>query len=134
MLVYATSTQFDGWLDGPLPVNATTLLRSASLLVRDATVASIYTVDTEGYPTDTTVRQAFTDATCAQAAMWSVAGIDPAGGGVASTAPVRSKKLGSGSVEYDTSVGGSVAAYNARQSAARELCTEAWMILKQAGL
>lgn len=134
MLIYATSAQLDDWLDGPLPANATTLLRSASLLVRGATVASVYDVDTAGLPTDPAVLTAFRDATCAQAAMWSTAGIDPAGGGVASSAPVRSKKLGSGSVDYDTSVNASVTAFTAKQAAARELCAEAYMILRQAGL
>lgn len=134
MLIYATSAQLDEWLDGPLPANATTLLRSASLLVRGATVASVYDVDPAGLPTDPAVLAAFRDATCAQAAMWVAAGIDPVGGGVASSAPVRSKKLGSGSVDYDTSVNASVTAFTAKQAASRELCAEAYMILRQAGL
>lgn len=134
MLIYATAAELITWLGGPAPANATTLLRSASLLVRGATVASIYGTDTAGLPTDATVRQAFKDATCAQAAMWSAAGIDPAGGGVASSAPVRSKKLGSGSVDYDTSVNASVTAFTAKQAATTSLCAEAWLLLKQAGL
>lgn len=135
MLVYATDEELTGWLDGvPLPANSTTLLRSASLLVRAATKATVYAVDAEGLPTDTVLMQAFADATCAQAALWAAAGIDPAGGGVASSAPVRSKKLGSGSVDYDTSVNASVTAFQAKQAAATQLCAEAYLILSQAGL
>lgn len=135
MRIYATTADLTAWLaPAPVPANAAGLLRSASLLVENATIEAVYATNTAGLPTDTAVAGAFKDATTAQAAMWSAAGIDPAGGGVASSAPVRSKKLGSGSVEYDTSAGGSVTAYAARMAAATSLCTEAWLILKQAGL
>lgn len=134
VLVYASGTDFTTWSGTPAPANIDSLLRSASLLVRGATIASIYSTDANGIPSDGRVLAAFRDATCAQAAMWVAAGIDPVGGGVASSAPVRSKKLGSGSVDYDTSVNASVTAFTAKQAASRELCAEAYMILRQAGL
>lgn len=134
MRIYATSEDLTAWSSSPAPANAAGLLRSASLLVEDATITGIYATDTAGLPTDPAVAEAFRDATTAQAAMWSAAGIDPAGGGVASSAPVRSKKLGSGSVEYDTSVNSSVTAYAMKQAAATSLCAEAYLILRQAGL
>ena len=134
VLVYASGTDFTTWSGMPSPANINGLLRSASLLVRGATIASIYSTDANGIPSDGRVLAAFRDATCTQVAMWVAAGIDPVGGGVASSAPVRSKKLGSGSVDYDTSVNASVTAFTAKQAASRELCAEAYMILRQAGL
>lgn len=134
-MLYATAEQLSAWFDGvPTPANAPSLLRSASLLVRAETVGTVYTTDTDGAPSDPVVRQAFADATCAQVMAWSVAGIDPAGGGVATSAPVRSKKLGSGAIDYDTSVNSSVAMFQARRNVTTSLCYEAWMILTQAGL
>jgi len=135
VLVYATNADLTAWLAGAaLPANSTVLLRSASLLVRSSTVTALYDVDTEGLPSNATALEAFTDATCAQAAFWAAAGIDPTGGGVGTSAPVRSKKLGSAGIEYDTSVNASVAAFSAKQAAANSLCGEAWMILQQAGI
>ncbi len=134
VIVYASATDLETWTGTSAPPNHTTLLRSASLLVRRATVTAVYPVDSAGIPTDLALLSVFRDAVCAQAAMWASVGIDPAGGGVATSAPVRSKKLGSKSVEYDTSVNSSVAAFNAKAGATRELCAEAYMILKQAGL
>lgn len=134
VLVYASAEDFTEWSGMPAPANVAPLLRSASLLVRRATITAVYGADSNGIPTDGDVLSAFRDATCAQAALWSAAGIDPVGGGVASSAPVRSKKLGSGSVEYDTSVNASVTAFQAKQTAATQLCAEAYLILAQANI
>ena len=134
MRVYATTADLTTWSEAPAPANAAGLLRSASLLVEAATKAAVYDTGADGKPTAGAVADAFRDATCAQAAMWSAAGIDPAGGGVASSAPVRSKKLGSGAIDYDTSVNASVTAFEAKRAAATTLCLEAWLILQQAGL
>lgn len=134
VIAYASGSDFTEWSRMPAPANITSLLRSASLLVRGATVASVYSTDSAGIPSDGAVLAAFRDASCAQVALWVSAGIDPAGGGAASSAPVRSKKLGSGAVEYDTSVNSSVAAFQAKRAAITELCAEAYLILKQAGL
>ncbi|KRE79950.1 hypothetical protein [Arthrobacter sp. Soil763] len=136
MRVYATPADLQDWIgqDKPLPANAAGLLRSASLLVEAATITAVYDTDADGKPTASAVADAFRDATTAQAAMWSAAGIDPAGGGVASSAPVSSKKLGSGAISYDTSVNASVTAFEARRAATTTLCMEAWLILQQVGL
>lgn len=135
VLIYATGADLTAWLDPlPLPANSAALLRSGSLLVRSTTMTALYAVDTEGKPSDATVLAAFKDATCAQAAFWSAAGIDPAAGGIPVAAPVRSKRLGSGAVDYDTSVSASVTAFQVKQAAATSLCAEAWMILQQAGV
>lgn len=134
VISYASAEDFTEWTQQPAPPNAAALLRSASMLVRGATITAIYGADSNGIPTDGAVLSAFRDATCAQAAAWVTAGIDPAGGGVAASAPVRSKKLGSKSVEYDTSVNSSVTAFQARKTATSSLTYEAWLILSQAGL
>lgn len=134
VIVYASGPDFTEWSGMAAPAKITPLLRSASLLVRGATVASVYGTDTAGLPSDGAVLSAFRDATCAQVALWVSAGIDPAGGGAATSAPVRSKKLGSGSVDYDTSVNASVAAFQAKRAATTVLCAEAYLILQQAGL
>ena len=134
VISYASAEDFTDWTEQTAPANATALLRSASMLVRRATITAIYDADSNGIPTDGAVLSAFRDATCAQVAAWVTAGIDPAGGGVATSAPVRSKKLGSGSVDYDTSVNSSVAAFQAKKAATSSLTYEAWLILSQAGL
>jgi hypothetical protein len=49
-------------------------LASASREIRRATKTAIYDVDTDGYPTDTDLREAFRLATCAQVYWWSETG------------------------------------------------------------
>lgn len=134
MLVYATNEDLTAWPVSPLPANSAGLLRSASLLVRSTTMTARYAVDGDGLPADAKVLEAFKDATCTQVAFWVGAGVDPTNGGAQTAAPVQSKKLGSGMVQYDTSVNASVAAFQARRDAANSLCAEAWLILQQAGI
>lgn len=123
------------WTDQPVPANVTPLLRSASSLVLAASSSSYYAVDTAtGLATDPVIAQALNDATCIQAAMWTAAGIDPLAGGVGIVAPVRSKKIGSASLDYDTSASASVTAYNARMHAANNLCPEAMRKLRDNNL
>lgn len=133
-LIYAAPTDLATWTNATAPANATQLLRRASSLVRKHTATLFYATDTGGLPTDAVVLQAFKDATCAQAAMWTAAGIDPAGGGVAPITPLRSKRIGSAALDYDTSSTSSVTAYTARTAAALTLCEESVDILQQAGL
>ena len=134
MLVYATPTDLAMWAGDPAPINASQLLRSASILVRDATRAALYDVDQAGKPSDSDVLTAFKDATCAQAAMWAAAGIDPTEGGVAIGEPtVASKSMGGRSISY-TDLSSSVTVQQDRAKAARELCAEAVAILEAAGL
>lgn len=135
VLVYAVDADLTEWTGGaPNPANVVALLRSASMLVRSATIASLYGTDTTGLPSDATVAEAFRDATCAQVVAWTAAGVDPTGAGINTTTPVRGKKLGSGSVEYDTAASSSVIAFQAKRAAASTLCPEAYMILQQAGI
>jgi len=49
-------------------------LASASREIRRATKTAIYDVDTDGYPTNVDVREAFRLATCAQVYWWSETG------------------------------------------------------------
>lgn len=75
-LVYATRTQLVDYAPANLKTRvpdepeATRMLTSASKDIRRATKTAIYETDTDGYPTDTAIRQAFQDATCAQALWW----------------------------------------------------------------
>lgn len=72
--VYATLTQLTAYVPVgtvlPVEPEATRVLTSASNLVDRAAMAGVYQTDTLGYPTDTTVRQAFQDACCAQVEWW----------------------------------------------------------------
>ncbi len=135
MLLYATPEDLTpDWMPAA-PTNAASLIRSASRLVRRATLTAYYATDAAGAPTAVTVVQAMRDATCAQVASWVEADISPlAGAAKASSAPVASKSLGSASVSYDTSAAASVTAMAARAAAATSLCQEAGMILAEAGL
>lgn len=133
-LVYATTADLTVWTGAALPTNATILLRSASRLVRDQTSMAFYPVDTNGVPTDAAMKQAFNDATCAQAAFWDANKIDPVTGGITTAAPVRARRIGTAGLDYDTSVVSSVTAYAAKAFAARTLCQESAQILQQAGL
>lgn len=73
-LVYATRAELVAYAPAgvtvPADPEATRLLTSASKEIRRATKCAIYATDTDGYPTDTAIRQAFRDATCAQAVWW----------------------------------------------------------------
>lgn len=134
MLIYADESDLSTWLSMDPPANAAQLLRSASLLVTDGTSGDYYDVDGTGMPSDADTLQAFNDATCAQAAMWMAAGIDPATAGLPPAGPVRLKKIGTGQVEYDTAGQTTVTMAQARQIAAQTLCDESLRILNQAGL
>lgn len=75
-LVYATRDELVDYAPANLKTRvpeepeATRLLTSASKRIRRATKTAIYDVDTDDYPTNAKVRQAFQDATCAQALWW----------------------------------------------------------------
>jgi len=130
MLIYATSAELTTWGVTP-PANATTLLRSASILVRRATMTAIYDVDAAtSLPTDADKVAALRDATCSQVGTWLALAIDPATGGAAGAGKVVSaKSLGSGTITYAvTEVAQALA------DAATSLCQEALLILADAGL
>lgn len=131
MLIYATSAELATWTGVDAPANATALLRSASILVRRATLTAIYDVDeATSLPTDTDLVAALRDATCSQVGTWIALAIDPATGAAAAAGKVVSaKSIGSGSVTY--------AVTNTAQAladAATSLSGEALMILADAGL
>ena len=133
-LVYAVPDDLAAWTGSAAPANATPLLRSASLLVRDATASAFYAADTTGLPTDPTTLQAFKDATCAQAAFWAANGIDPAAGALPTAGVLRGKKLGSASLDYDTAAAASQAVLQARMDSVEALVPEAVRILRGAGV
>lgn len=128
-LVYATSGDLANWTGTTVPSNATVLLRSASILVRRATACDYYPTDATGLPTDTAQAQAFNDATCSQAAFWSVNGIDPLRGSAQPRVPV-SKGIGTARIQYaDAQMAAEAAA-----ASLQELVPEAATILREAGL
>jgi len=127
VLIYATSAELTTWLGVAAPANATTLLRSASILVHRATMTAIYDVDAvTSLPTDAALVAALSDATCSQVGTWIALALDPAKG-AADGKTVSAKSIGSGSVTYAVSA-------QARADAATSLSQEAWLILAQAGL
>lgn len=137
MLTYATPEELAAWIDPDAdptparPTNAAKLLRTASGLVDDALIASLYATDDTGLPTMPKVLQAVKDATCEQAAAWVLAGIDPALGASQLKRVVQSKSLSGVSVTYQASLSD---AYKATLADARELTPAAWSILQRAGL
>lgn len=138
MLLYADEGDLADWTDvQEPPANALRLLRFASAMVRHATRGAIYeTLD--DLATDADIRQAFTDATCAQVAMWIAADIDPAAAGVGSSAPgvaSRSTTVPGATVsESFSDLSTSVTVQQARAEATGKLCAESVMILGNAGL
>ncbi|MFC4373371.1 hypothetical protein ACFO5K_04605 [Nocardia halotolerans] len=106
MLTYADPDDLaDGWLtelpDGPVAVR---LIRYASQLVRAATRLDLYEVYPSGLPVDLDVAEAMRDATCAHAAMWHLAGIDPVAGAVGRELSIASQTADGGSVTYADSI------------------------------
>lgn len=135
MLVYAKPLDYLAWTGSEdSPTNIVGLLRSASLLVTEETITAFYDVDDTGLPTDTSVLQAFSDATCAQAALWVTLGVDPNLNGVDISTPVKSSKIGTAEIQYDTQLVSSPAALASVQAVISGLCEDAQRILRQAGL
>lgn len=138
VLIYATIDDLEAWTQDDVPDNAPLQLRSASILVRQATRCDYYNVDSAGKPSDPIVLQAFNDATCCQVASWIKAGIDPTGSVAAvigtTGALVSSSGIGSGTVTYDSSAVTSAANVAALQDAVQSINPEAAQILQDAGL
>ncbi|GMA22282.1 hypothetical protein GCM10025864_44470 [Luteimicrobium album] len=132
-LVYATPADLAAWTGTAAPANAVTLLRVASGLVRRATVTAWYATNDTGAPTDPDVVQAFSDATCAQAATWATLGIDPTTAGVDTGTGgrvVASRALGPANISY----AGADDTAARRAQLADDLTPEALGILADAGL
>ncbi len=102
MLTYAEPDDLaDGWLT-ELPDNTTAvrLIRYASQLVRAATRLDLYDTYPSGLPVDLDIAEAMRDATCAHAAMWHLAGINPAAGTVGREIAIASQTADGGGVTY----------------------------------
>jgi len=131
VIVYASDADLQAWTGEDPPANAAPLLRSASLLVARATRNALYRTTPAGLPVDEDLVEALREATCAQAALWADAGINPAVGAAGDQQLVpTAKSIGSGSITY--AVNPAVAAARAR--VAETLCTESVGILLEAGL
>lgn len=131
MKIYATPGELAAWLDPePSPANAAGLLRSASGLIRSETKTAIYTTDAEGYPTDTSTREAFRVATMAQVKFWSDSSINPALGAAGVQPLAASKSIGGASIAYSVYA----ATAEARANSAGALGPDAFYILEDAGL
>lgn len=127
--IYATSTDLATWTGTTAPANADQLLRSASLLVREATACDFYPVDDNGMPTAAATAQAMNDAACCHAALWAALGVNPLAG--AAQARIQaSKSIGSASISYADAA----AAAEAAAESLRALCPEARRILRIASL
>lgn len=93
---YATPQEYQAWRDpdnpnGTPPAGAAHALREASREIRRITLCACYDADATGIPTDPTIRTAFAEATCAQAA-WARVNGDAEGDGVS---PYSEVKIGS---------------------------------------
>lgn len=131
MLTYAAPDDLmDGWLDEqPDEAVAVRAIRFASQLVRKATRCDHYEVDPAGLPTEPDVIEAMRDATCAHAAMWIEADINPAAGTVGRTIGIASQTADGGSVTYADSVSADEIA-----ASLKALVPPALDILRNAGL
>jgi hypothetical protein len=137
MIEYATKSDLARWLDpdSPDPVEpplASVLVRSASALVGDVIAAAVYATSPDGTPSDARLRTAVREATCEQAAAWSLHNIDPRKGATSGPKRVASKSMGGTSITYATDAGAD-AALSALVSG-RVLVSSARLILEQAGL
>lgn len=132
MRTYATVADYNTMAEETWPSSdeATLLkrLRFASIEVERLTRRSRYDVDTDGYPTDPVISDAFTEATCAIAEFWSPAGTDdPMGVDIhAGAVKIGSVSLGTTSATQD--------GLSAREKLERRIGTRAIDILTNAGL
>lgn len=129
LAVYITGNPAATPADGP--TNAAILIRSATVLVLDATDGAYYAVDkTTGLATDPSQLQAMNDATCIQAAAWDAIKYNPLAGGVVTNLVKKSKKLLTASFE----MAGADAAAASQAAIASELVPEALKKLQQNNL
>ena len=131
MLTYAVPDDLmDGWLtEAPPAAEALRNIRFASQLVRNATRLDLYDTYPSGLPVDLDIVEAMRDATCAQAAMWVLAGVDPAAGSIGRQIGIASESADGGSVTY----GDAVKREEVEASVSR-LSSAALQILRNAGL
>jgi len=118
-----------------LPSNVDRWIRIAEGLVADAVSLSVYVPDpVTGLPSSAPHVLAMRDAVSAQVAYWVTTGADPTGATDAAAGQVVTGKSLSpvGSVSYDEQAARDAAM--ARAASTRYLCSEAWGILRRAGL
>lgn len=118
MHAYATTEQFGAWIGGQIDLQeGERLLRSATIRIDNATRNAVYRTADDGTPTSPDVLAALRDATCAQAEWFMETG-DRIGGGAAAPSQL-------GSLRFDAS---------SPTEGSGEICEEATMILRNAGL
>lgn len=132
MLIYATPEELAEYTGKVNPANVGSLLRSASLLVRQATRRATYLVGPTDMPRNPKLIEAFREAVCEQAGAWALLKIDPSVGVAGLTAGISSKSIGSVSISYSSDA--DIAAARAALASGDKLTTMAWSILQQAGL
>lgn len=118
-----------------LPGNVARWVTLAEGLVADAVSLAVYVPDpATGLPSSAAHVAAMRDAVSAQVAWWITTGADPTGAADAAGSMVITGKALSpvGSVSYDAQAQKEAAA--ARAASTRYLCSEAWGILRRAGL
>jgi hypothetical protein len=98
--VYATAADYTTWVGADesdstavVPADIDRQLARASLDVERATLTAVYAVDGDGLPTDTTIAQAFEDATCAQVEAWQSTGDELGTGNVYDDVQIGSVRL-----------------------------------------
>lgn len=132
--IYATPEDLTDWTGKPAPANATSLLRSASVLVEDATLTAIYAVDRDGIPTLPKVLKAFKDATCEQTDFWARNSIDPDKDTLemqTKLSPASKAISGANIAYFATDIQG---AKQAKLDAVNKLCAQSLRILRNAQL
>jgi hypothetical protein len=123
--VYATPDDLTAYTGSSAPANADALLAKASRMLDSAVFRLCwFAADADGLPTDDLVRQAFTDAVCAQAAWWDQLGDSTGAMGA-----------GWGNVAIGSvNLGRSVTAVSAADSPARQIADEVWDVLRSPDL
>jgi hypothetical protein len=123
--IYATSDDLAAYTGEDAPADAAALLAKAARFL-DSKVFRMcwFNADADGLPTDSLVKQAFTNAVCAQAAWWGELG-DSTGAAGAGWGHVS---IGS------VTLGRSVTRVSAGDSPARQVAPEVWDVLQSPDL
>lgn len=129
MRIYAEATDVaESWGIDPEKVTSQALV-IASVMVEQFTRLDRYEVDSEGYPTEPEVRDAFRQATACQVAFWVDAGLNPVAGAAGQTPQITSQSVPGGSVSYASPL-----TAEQRGQAVATLCETATLLLRGAGL
>lgn len=128
--IYADPAAWLAWSgQADAPADFVQLLRTASRKVRNATALWRYQADPVTWlPTDTSLLQAMSDATCAQISAMIALEVDPDAGSTLDGAVEASVGLGSARITYQ----GSEAVAEARRATIEGLCPDSLQILRDA--